>query len=188
MMLMAVSVYAVKIAIPHLDGIQIVGIQSADLQTVNTNSYAMPSYDQLTGNPKYWTLTNGALVEKSAEEKAVMDLDASLRKVVDGRWVAKEAVVYTRTNIVVIPDVMYQVGTNYFNTMESIFGPGSAVDTNITEAYVGIALSLNGGVAAETALRLKTWSDLIAGFWGTTYTFPYNLGAWTNVYTDIVYE
>lgn len=79
----------------------------------------------------------------------------------------------TVTNVSVstneIPPAIQAVAAAYKAAMEDIFGEGAHTNTAITEGMVAITLSLDPETDINVALRLKTWSDILAATFGTTY-------------------
>ena len=90
------------------------------------------------------------------------------RHYADG-WRSAVAVHQTHTTTTPIPPPLQAAIAGYKEILEGYFGEGAHLDEGLDEVTVALTLSLDPEFDAGTALRLKTWSDISAGKYGTTY-------------------
>lgn len=83
--LLSSSAWALKAAYKTQDGIKVVNV---DTPVPDGVVYPIP-YELYILPRRYVTIENGVIREKTAEEKAIIDLPPKYRKVVDGVWVEK---------------------------------------------------------------------------------------------------
>lgn len=85
-----------------------------------------------------------------------------------------ESVLIVETNL--IPPEIQHVAGQYKAKMEQLFGPGSHLNTNLSESAVTLLLLANTNVTADDGLRLKTEFEVLKKFTGKTevWSFPYD--------------
>ncbi len=139
-MLIATTLYANLIAIKNDEGVEFVRVSEINEIIKTDSNIAYPIeyglYSQFKDNPKYLTVINKVLLEKSSEEKAVMDLPSTDRRIINGVWQECPTVTNTIEITNAIPLHIVDLGNKYKDLITQYFGNGAETNRSITENVV----------------------------------------------------
>ncbi len=193
------SLYANLIAIKNDEGVEFVRVSEINNIIKTNQNIVYPIeyglYSQFKNKPYYLKIENKILLEKTAEEKRIIDLPVSDRYVSNSIWyefpLATNIVVTTN----IISDTYIKIANRYKKLLVSYFGAGAETNQVITEDYVVLYFEVMED-ASNKEVRdgnlLKTRFEILkkTGFCqntNETWTFPYDKTNIVKSITNIIH-